>query len=206
MVGVRQFDEAEALEQALEIFWQKGFSKTTMQDLAAATGVQRGSLYHAYGDKETLFLRVFEMYRERFLLQISQSLDSPRLRDALQHLFEHLISSMTTAPTSDARTRGCLSTKTAVAAEVLEESIRKEIETLLDGFQLILLERLSNIESDERLRLPPAECARLIVTLTRGLVVMERIYQNPRDLSRTAESLIDLLIDKPDSQFDLKPC
>jgi len=46
MAGIRQFDEEAMLEQALELFWQKGFANTTMQDLAAATGVQRGSLYN----------------------------------------------------------------------------------------------------------------------------------------------------------------
>ena len=38
-------------------FWRKGLHDATMQDLAAATGVLRGSLYHAYGDKEAIFLR-----------------------------------------------------------------------------------------------------------------------------------------------------
>ncbi|MCZ7153843.1 TetR/AcrR family transcriptional regulator, partial [Salmonella enterica] len=57
MAGVRQFDEGLALDKALALFWQKGYAATSMQELAAATGVQRGSLYNAYGDKETLFLR-----------------------------------------------------------------------------------------------------------------------------------------------------
>jgi AcrR family transcriptional regulator len=197
MAGVRQFDESKALEQALEVFWQKGFAGTSMQDLATATGVQRGSLYNAYGDKETLFLRVFELYRERFLLQIRQALNKPRVRDALQSFFDHVITSMTISPAADAPTRGCLSTKTAIATEDMEETIREAIQTLLDGFEFILMERLSKIEKAARLRLPAAEAARLIVTLTRGIVVMERVYRDQKRLRRTADSLIDLLLDKP---------
>ena len=60
MAGVRQFDEQQAYAAALEVFWTKGFRATSMLDLATATGVQRGSLYHAYGGKEQLFLRLFE--------------------------------------------------------------------------------------------------------------------------------------------------
>ena len=52
MVGTRQFDEDEMLAGALEVFWRKGFTGTSMIDLAEATGIQRGSLYNAYGDKE----------------------------------------------------------------------------------------------------------------------------------------------------------
>jgi hypothetical protein len=52
MVGIRQFDEQQVIATALDVFWRKGLHDATMQDLAAATGVQRGSLYNAYGDKE----------------------------------------------------------------------------------------------------------------------------------------------------------
>ncbi|ARP86376.1 TetR/AcrR family transcriptional regulator [Bordetella genomosp. 9] len=197
MAGVRQFDESKALEQAMEVFWQKGFAATSMQELAAATGVQRGSLYNAYGDKETLFLRVFELYRERFLLQIRESLEKPKAPDALRSLFEHLIASMTLPVASPASTRGCLSTKTAVATEDMEEPIRQAIQSLLDGFERILVERLSRMEEGAQLRLPAPEAARLIVTLTRGIVVMERVYRDPKRLRRTADALIDLLVDTP---------
>ena len=66
MVGARQFDEQEVIATALDVFWRKGLHDATMQDLAAATGVQRGSLYNAYGDKETIFLRAFDEYTEQF--------------------------------------------------------------------------------------------------------------------------------------------
>jgi TetR/AcrR family transcriptional repressor of nem operon len=195
MAGVRQFDESKAFEQALALFWQKGFAGTTMQDLAAATRIQRGSLYHAYGDKETLFLRVFELYKERFLQQIRQSLDQPTARDALRSFFDYVITSMTTTLASGEPTRGCLSTKTAVETEAMEASVREAIQALLDGLELILIERLSRVEKKEHLRLPVPEAARLILTLTRGLVVMERVYQDPERLRGTSGSLIDVLLD-----------
>src|SRR6266404_1211750 len=67
MVGARQFDEQEVIAIALDVFWRKGLHDATMQDLAAATGVQRGSLYNAYGDKESIFLRAFDQYALQFL-------------------------------------------------------------------------------------------------------------------------------------------
>ena len=73
MVGTRQFDEQEVIATALEVFWRKGLHDATMQDLAAATGVQRGSLYNAYGDKEEIFLRAFDQYADQFLAAAGQA-------------------------------------------------------------------------------------------------------------------------------------
>ncbi len=77
MVGTRQFDEDALLEVALKTFWQNGFAATSMIDVAEATGVQRGSLYNAYGDKERLFLLAFERYASRFLDFVRQALSNP---------------------------------------------------------------------------------------------------------------------------------
>jgi TetR/AcrR family transcriptional repressor of nem operon len=190
MAGVRQFDEGEALEKAMALFWQRGFAGTSMQELAAATGVQRGSLYNAYQGKEAFFLRVFDVYRDRFLEQIRLSLEPPRLRDALEGFFAFVIGSMTTG----VPTRGCLTTKTALGGDTLEEPMRAALQTLLDPLESLLRERLSRPEKGLRLMLPPQEAARLIVTLTRGIVVMERVYQDEARLRATAASLTALLL------------
>lgn len=190
MAGVRQFDEDAALEKALALFWQKGFADTSMQELSAATGVQRGSLYNAYEGKETLFLRVFALYRERFLPQVRKSLEPPAMRDALRSFFDFVIGSMTTG----VPTRGCLTTKTAFGGDIVDEPIRQALQTLLGGIEEILGERLSRPEKGVRLMLPPEEAARLIVAFTRGIVVIERVYRDKERLHATADSLITLLL------------
>jgi TetR/AcrR family transcriptional repressor of nem operon len=191
MVGVRQFDEGEALGKALALFWQKGLAHTTMQDLSEATGVQRGSLYNAYRDKETLFLRAFGVYRDKYVKQMREALDRPRLREALRSFFGFVISSMRTG----SPTRGCLSTKTAVGIEDLDESIRSAIKDLLDEIEAALYERLSRPGEAEQLALSPRQAARLIVTLTRGLVVIERVYRDEKRMRSMADLLTGLLLD-----------
>lgn len=190
VAGVRQFDEDNALEKALELFWRRGFTATSMQELAAATGIQRGSLYNAYQDKETFFLRVFDVYRERFLGQIRESLEKPRLRESLRGFFDFVVGSMTTGEP----TRGCLSTKTALGGEQIEEPIREALVGLLDELEGILSDRLSRPEKGVQLSLPPRQAARLIVTLTRGIVVMERVYRDEKRLKATSDALIALLL------------
>jgi TetR/AcrR family transcriptional regulator, transcriptional repressor for nem operon len=72
MSGRRQFNEQQTLERALDVFWTKGYGATSMNDLAAATGVQRGSLYNAYDGKETLFLRVYELHSRQLLTDVAE--------------------------------------------------------------------------------------------------------------------------------------
>ncbi len=190
MAGVRQFDEAQALDQALALFWQQGYANTTMQELAEATGVQRGSLYNAYGDKETLFLRVFDVYRERYVVQMRQALDKPELAASLRSFLGFTIKSMTTG----APTRGCLSTKTALGAEAHDEPIRSALRGLLDEIETVLYERLSRPGKHERLTIEPRQAARMILTMTRGLVVIERVYQDDKRMRATADHLVALLV------------
>ena len=59
----RQFDEDTVLERATEVFWRRGFAATSVDDLVHATGLGRGSLYGAFGNKEALFIRVVDHYR-----------------------------------------------------------------------------------------------------------------------------------------------
>jgi len=76
-----------------------------MLDLAKSTGVQRGSLYNAYGDKEEIFLRVFERYADRFIADARKALNKPDPRDALDTFFAFAVQSITKGSPA----RGCLS-------------------------------------------------------------------------------------------------
>jgi|SRR5690606_6614850 len=190
MAGVRQFNEADALEKALALFWQQGYARTSMQELAEATGVQRGSLYHAYGDKETVFLRAFALYQQRYVGQMRQALDKPDLRAALRAFADFAIKSMTTGMP----TRGCLSTKTAVGTEELDDAMRSALRGMLDDIEAILYERCARPDARARLTIEPRQAARMMLTLTRGLVVIERVYQDERRMRATATQLVDLLV------------
>jgi len=196
MAGVRQFDESEVLEKALMLFWQKGFAETSMQELAAATGVQRGSLYHAYKGKGTFFLHVFDVYKDRFLSQLQHTLDKPNLRDALRSFLGTLIDSMTTGEP----TRGCLTTKSAFGSGVIEPQIQQALQGMLDALEMLLLDRLKKAGKDVRLMCTPEEAARLIVTFTRGLVVIERVYQDKARVLATMDSLVAVLLQAPEPE------
>lgn len=63
MPRTKQFDEKEVLNKAMELFWEKGFHATSMQNLVTELGINRASLYDTFGGKEELFNRAFERYK-----------------------------------------------------------------------------------------------------------------------------------------------
>lgn len=196
MVGIRQFNEDQTLDLAMELFWRQGFGATSMPQLAEATGVLRGSLYNAYGDKQALFLEVFARYQARFLEAARQALGEPDLAQALKAFFAYTIASMTQGTPS----RGCLTTKTAIDETANSEPIRQALRDLLDGLEALLMERFAMDQASERLALEPTAAARLIITLTRGIVVIERLYQDAERLKEIANSLVEVLL-HPQNNF-----
>lgn len=99
------FDPVAALDRAMILFWQRDYERVSIQDLTEALGVNRPSLYAAFGDKETLYLRVLQRYRE---LHTAKLLGIMRAaapgRAALAALFERIKHSFV-APTTPP---GCL--------------------------------------------------------------------------------------------------
>jgi len=188
MVGVRQFDEQEVIALALNVFWQKGLHDATMQDLAAATGVQRGSLYNAYGDKEAIFLRAFDQYAADFLESVESLLAEGTVAVRLQNFFDSAIVNMT----SGSPQRGCLTTRTALNAGISSEAVRERVQALLGRLEQLVSKAISSA-SDRWSAAEANRLARVIVTFTRGLAVMERAGYSRKQLRESAVTFVDAL-------------
>jgi TetR/AcrR family transcriptional regulator, transcriptional repressor for nem operon len=190
MVGTRQFDEDALLEVALKTFWQNGFAATSMIDVAQATGVQRGSLYNAYGDKERLFLLAFERYASRFLDSVRQALSNPDPAVALTALFKGIVANMS----AGAPSRGCLTTKTALELPLAGKAIEARVKRLIEDLTALIRDALSTPAALRKLSCDADTAADLVVTFTRGLAVMERAYRDPQHLERMARQFVRILV------------
>ena len=189
MAGVRQFDEDEVLAKAEDVFRLRGFEATSMLDIASATGVQRGSLYNAFGDKEALFLRTFARFGARFLDTVRGTLTGDDPNAALNRMLDATIDGMTAGTPP----RGCLSTKTATQGDVPGPRIRGEVRDFLARLEETVRSYLAQPACAARLALPADAAARLIITLTRGLAVMECVQSDAARLRATARSLVTLI-------------
>src|SRR5581483_11239343 len=87
-VRPREFDHDEVLRIAFDRFWRNGVRGTSLSDIARDAGVQRGSLYNAYGSKEALFFSAYERYASEYLASLRKVLGSGTLRERLAAFFD----------------------------------------------------------------------------------------------------------------------
>src|SRR3954447_7401012 len=82
----REFDASEALDRALEVFWRKGYEGTSLDDLTRAMGINRPSLYAAFGNKEELFKKALDRYAEGPAAYFRRALEEPTARAAAERV------------------------------------------------------------------------------------------------------------------------
>ncbi|MEC0372741.1 TetR/AcrR family transcriptional regulator [Paenibacillus chibensis] len=92
MVRQREFDKEQALDEAMELFWKKGYEATSISDLTAAMGIQRPSLYAAFGGKEELFEAALRKYLNLHAARIRAKLHTnPSVKEAIRAFFGDLV-------------------------------------------------------------------------------------------------------------------
>ncbi len=88
----REFDEAQALDQALQTFWTKGFEATSLDDLCAAMEIGRSSLYQAFGSKQDLLIAALDRYDAAAVARIEAALHAPRpIRQSIAALLDGMV-------------------------------------------------------------------------------------------------------------------
>ena len=128
MSGKPTYDREEVLQQALELFWDKGFQGTSMKDLGAALRMHPGSIYSAFGSKEKLFEEALERYAATSLEGLKQ-----RLADAsgpLQGLVEY-VQSLRHLCREEPPARACMLVKTVLETPDDDPVLRRTAEALL---------------------------------------------------------------------------
>ena len=110
MARPKQFDPDTATQEAMEAFWEHGYFATSVNDLLAEMGLNRGSLYGTFKDKKTLFLAALDKYAEQVAGEIGAILDAPSVRDAIRDLLREAAKR---ARGEEGR-RGCLAGKAAL--------------------------------------------------------------------------------------------
>ena len=119
----RSFDADQALECALKVFWRKGYEGATLPDLTKAMGINRPSLYAAFGNKEALFRKVLDRYAEGPAAYIREALEEPTARKVAERL---LLGAVDLA-TDPKHPGGCLAVHGALACGDEAQCIRKEL-------------------------------------------------------------------------------
>jgi AcrR family transcriptional regulator len=91
----RAFDAGKALDSAMQVFWRKGYIGASLSDLTKAMGINRPSLYAAFGNKESLFFKVLDRYLKGPSGYLHQSLNAPTARAVAERMFHGVINLLT---------------------------------------------------------------------------------------------------------------
>src|SRR3954447_21235115 len=118
----RAYEPEVALARALDVFWKEGFAGTSLDDLSAATGMNRPSLYGAFGDKRELYIKSYEAYRDRARTRMGEvfGIDMP-LRPMLERIYSIALDMYLSGKDGP---RGCFTVMTATSEAVFDPSIR----------------------------------------------------------------------------------
>jgi len=122
MARTKEFNEDQALDKAIEIFWHKGYNGTSAQDLVTHLGLSRSSLYDTFGDKQKLFAQSLRRYQKNAQNQIVELFNqSTNIKETLQDIFKQaVIESL-----EDRITKGCFMVNSSVELAMHDEEIAK---------------------------------------------------------------------------------
>jgi AcrR family transcriptional regulator len=187
----RGFDEKEALEKATLLFRSKGYDAVTIDDLVAAMGVGRPSLYAVFGDKRTIFLRVLRAYAATKGALTAKALLAPRtLRDSLAAFMRHAVE----YATAEGSAPGCL--LLCVAPLVDDAEVRQFLKDAAEGGMALVERRFCDgiLAGEIPPDFPVAARASQTLDLARGLTMRAQMGTPRETLLRDAEEAADLVL------------
>lgn len=188
---VKEFDEKEVLDQALELFRTRGFKHTSFANLVDELGVSRQSLYDTYGDKETLYHTALKRYLARGLDLIGRQLEDPApIRRVLTVLFDGMIDGQCANGSP-----GCLMVNSMVELAPHDAEIRALAQEYARSLEGLFASRLGAAQRQGEIApaKDPLALARFFYHTLLGLAVASRALGDKAGLRQTARLALQLL-------------
>ncbi|HEX3283487.1 MAG TPA: TetR/AcrR family transcriptional regulator [Mycobacterium sp.] len=193
MARPRKFAEGEVVTAARDEFWTRGYAATSVDDLTAATGLGKGSLYGAFGDKHGLYLRALDDYIASSLDEVRAQLQDPAF-SAYDRLVRHLRMQVT-ALVADKNRRGCMMAKSAAELAGFDDAVEKRIErayaTWRDDLVACIKEgqRDGGIDANQN----PQALAGTLLAFMRGQEALHKGGAKPAQLRAAANEMVSLI-------------
>ncbi len=192
MARPREFDTTEALNQAMQVFWSKGYEATSLSDLTDAMKLSKSSFYDTFGSKHEVFLAAIEHYKKTVAGQIATvaTLDAPA-RKLIAGIFERAVSRMVDKQSR----RGCFLNNCCVEVALHDPAAAKLIGggfgIMEDTFRALIErgQREGDIAADK----DPGALARYLTSSLNGLMVVGKAKPEAKALGEVARIALSVL-------------
>lgn len=180
------------MRAAREQFWSVGYNGTSIDDLSAVTGLGRGSLYGAFGDKHALFLRALDSYNSDALEAWRSALGGPG--PALPMLERH-VRDVAEGIIGDVERRGCMMAKIAAELSAVDEGVAERIAEVVRGLHGALRGCIARAQAEGSLDADAdaGSLAGLLLAVLRGLEALGKAGATPEVVNGAAEQALALL-------------
>ena len=195
MVGrPRDFDPEIVLDAAMQAFWAKGYEATSLSDLMEATGLHKGSLYQAFGDKHTLFIQALKRYlsdmrrmKSKMLAQAATPLEGIR---AITHGMLDIADGDCTCP------KGCLAINTLVELAPHDPEVQEVMNDHIQRMRSSFAETVARAQEAGQIRTDrtPEEITALMMTFMMGLGTSLRGHLNKDEAHRLLDAQFEVVI------------
>lgn len=193
MARPRTFDEQDVVAAARDEFWERGYAATSVEDLTAATGLGKGSLYGAFGDKHTLYLLALDDYISSSLDEVRASLRDPSL-SAYDRLASHL-RGQAKALAADKGRRGCLMAKSAAELGATDDAVEKKVQRAYATWRDELVACIKEAQHDGTVdaKQNPQALASTLLAFVRGQEALHKGGAKAAQLKAAADQMVSLI-------------
>ena len=188
-----EYDEEEVLARALKQFWREGYEASSINKLLDCCGINRGSLYNSFSDKNTFFKTVIEHYNDRLDRQIAASLKNPELGtwESVTTFFDEAVINIPVWQ----RNLGCLLVNSLCSSVNYDGEIKRVLRASLDRIRKAFVERLRDAKTKGKLKKGLNEylAADILMNALYGIRVNSRNGKSALQLRSLAAHAVDSL-------------
>jgi AcrR family transcriptional regulator len=181
------YDATSALEAAATVFWSKGFSGTSLDDLSAAMDMNRPSIYRAFGDKESIYRQALDQFASHMEEGFRRTLlHEPDIRVGLKKFYREALEIYTSGDSA----LGCMVMCTAPAAAVSHPEVQADLLSVIQEIDAKLLVRVEKAMADGQVnKTQDAKLlGKLIQAVLHTLAIRARAGESKASLRKFADS------------------
>jgi TetR/AcrR family transcriptional regulator, transcriptional repressor for nem operon len=187
----RIFDEEEILNNAINLFWAKGFEATSTENLLESMGINKGSLYHTFGSKKELFSKALDFFARRSLKTIESKLKEAKTPIAgIRAFFMELA-------TADSQThqKGCFMGNTLAELSNIDKELKEKAAENLKDLENLFYKYVDAAKKSKELRTKEDSrvIARYLITVWNGINITRRMYPQKNVLESVLKMQLNVL-------------